>query len=86
MSMPTGSKPIWSSLRDGPLHESGLPVLIFGARGITSFELRARTAKRDVHSGNFGGVVPNAVWKLVHLLSTMKNPAGEITIEGLTNR
>jgi acetylornithine deacetylase/succinyl-diaminopimelate desuccinylase-like protein len=69
---------------DGPLHESGLPVLIFGARGITSFELRARTAKRDVHSGNFGGVVPNAVWKLVHLLSTMKNPAGEITIEGLT--
>lgn len=69
---------------DGPLHESGLPVLIFGARGLASFELRARTARRDVHSGNFGGVAPNPVWKLVHLLSTMKNPAGEITIEGLT--
>src|SRR5262245_23364547 len=68
---------------DGPLHESGLPLLIFGARGVTSFELRARTARRDVHSGNFGGVVPNAIWKLVHLLSTMKNAAGEITIEGL---
>ena len=69
---------------DGPLHESGLPTLIFGARGVASFELRAKTANRDAHSGNFGGVVPNAVWKLVHLLSTMKNPAGEITIEGLT--
>jgi len=68
---------------DGPLHESGLPVLIFGARGVTSFELRAKTARRDVHSGNFGGVVPNAIWKLVHLLSTMKNAAGEITIDGL---
>jgi acetylornithine deacetylase/succinyl-diaminopimelate desuccinylase-like protein len=68
---------------DGPLHESGLPVLIFGARGVASFELHARTASRDVHSGNFGGVVPNAVWKLVHLLSTMKSPSGEITIEGL---
>lgn len=68
---------------DGPLHESGLPVLIFGARGVASFELRSKTASRDVHSGNFGGVVPNAIWKLVHLLSTMKNLAGEITIDGL---
>lgn len=35
-----------------------------------------------MHSGNFGGVVPNPIWTLVHLLSTMKNPAGEITIDG----
>ncbi len=69
---------------DGPLHESGLPVVTFGVRGVAGFELRARTASRDVHSGNFGGVVPNAIWKLVHLLATMKNPDGEITIEGLT--
>jgi acetylornithine deacetylase/succinyl-diaminopimelate desuccinylase-like protein len=68
---------------DGPLHESGLPVVTFGARGVAGFELRARTARRDVHSGNFGGVMPNAVWKLVHLLATMRNPSGEITIEGL---
>ncbi|WP_309084905.1 M20/M25/M40 family metallo-hydrolase [Chelativorans sp.] len=68
---------------DGPLHESGLPVITFGVRGVASFELRARTASRDVHSGNFGGVVPNAIWKLVHLLATMKNAKGEITIEGL---
>ncbi len=71
---------------DGPLHESGLPVITFGVRGVAGFELRARTASRDVHSGNFGGVVPNAIWKLVHLLSTMKNPAGEITIEGLVDQ
>lgn len=69
---------------DGPLHETGLPVVTFGVRGVAGFELRAKTAGRDVHSGNFGGVVPNAAWKLVHLLSTMKNAAGEITIEGLT--
>ncbi|RJG41256.1 M20/M25/M40 family metallo-hydrolase [Mesorhizobium sp. DCY119] len=68
---------------DGPLHESGLPVVTFGVRGVAGFELRAKTASRDVHSGNFGGVVPNAIWKLVHLLATMKNPEGEITIEGL---
>lgn len=68
---------------DGPLHESGLPVITFGVRGVASFELRCRTARRDAHSGNFGGVMPNAIWKLVQLLATMKNPRGEITIEGL---
>src|SRR5262245_21600826 len=68
---------------DGPLHESGLPVVTFGVRGVASFELRCRTASRDVHSGNFGGVVPNPIWKLVQLLATMKNPDGVITIEGI---
>ena len=69
---------------DGSLHQSGLPVILFGVRGMAAFELHSKTASRDVHSGNFGGVVPNAVWKLVHLLGTMKNAAGDITIEGLT--
>ncbi|MBB4120235.1 M20/M25/M40 family metallo-hydrolase [Martelella radicis] len=68
---------------DGPLHESGQPIITFGVRGVASFELHCRTARRDAHSGNFGGVMPNAIWKLVHLLSTMKNEAGEITIEGI---
>jgi acetylornithine deacetylase/succinyl-diaminopimelate desuccinylase-like protein len=68
---------------DGHLHESGQPVLEYGVRGIASFELRARGANRDVHSGNFGGVVPNPIWELIHLLASMKNQKGEITIEGL---
>lgn len=68
---------------DGPLHESGLPVITFGVRGVASFELRSKTASRDVHSGNFGGVVPNPIWKLVQLLATMKNAQGEITIDGI---
>jgi acetylornithine deacetylase/succinyl-diaminopimelate desuccinylase-like protein len=71
---------------DGPLHESGWPIVTFGVRGVASFELRARCADRDMHSGNFGGVAPNAIWSLVHCLATMRNEAGEITIEGLHDR
>jgi acetylornithine deacetylase/succinyl-diaminopimelate desuccinylase-like protein len=67
---------------DGPLHPSGHPTIKFGSRGVVNFELHARHAKRDVHSGNFGGVVPNPLWTLVHLLATMKNERGDITIEG----
>ncbi|RWK87217.1 MAG: M20/M25/M40 family metallo-hydrolase [Mesorhizobium sp.] len=67
---------------DGPRHASGMPVIKFGSRGEVSFELRCRHANRDVHSGNFGGVVPNPIWTLVHLLGTMKNAGGVITIDG----
>ncbi|CAN7229848.1 M20/M25/M40 family metallo-hydrolase [Bosea sp. LjRoot9] len=67
---------------DGPRHASGAASIKFGSRGVASFELRCHHASRDVHSGNFGGVVPNPIWTLVHLLGTMKNEAGEITIEG----
>jgi acetylornithine deacetylase/succinyl-diaminopimelate desuccinylase-like protein len=67
---------------DGPVDENGLPVLRFGVRGVLNFELRARGANRDLHSGNWGGVAPNPLWTLVHLLGTMKNDRGEVTIDG----
>ena len=67
---------------DGGVHESGRSTINFGVRGVAVFELRARGAVRDVHSGNLGGIVPNPLWRLVHLLGTMKNAAGEITIDG----
>ena len=40
---------------DGPIHESGRPVLSFGPRGMVGFELRVKHANRDFHSGNWGG-------------------------------
>jgi acetylornithine deacetylase/succinyl-diaminopimelate desuccinylase-like protein len=67
---------------DGPVHESGRSIISFGVRGVLDLELRARGANQDLHSGNWGGVVPNPLWTLVHLLATMKNARGEITIEG----
>jgi acetylornithine deacetylase/succinyl-diaminopimelate desuccinylase-like protein len=67
---------------DGPVDESGQSTIVFGVRGVIGFELRARGANRDLHSGNWGGVAPNPIWTLVHLLSTMKNDRGEITIDG----
>ncbi len=67
---------------DGPVHESGRSCILFGVRGVLSFELRAQGANRDLHSGNWGGIAPNPLWTLVHLLGTLKNAAGEITIDG----
>ncbi len=66
---------------DGPVHNSGQATLMFGVRGVLSFELHARGANQDLHSGNWGGVAPNPIWTLVHALSTMKNAQGGITID-----
>lgn len=67
---------------DGPVDDSGRCRLLFGVRGVLSFELRARGANRDLHSGNWGGVAPNPIWTLVQLLATMKNARGDVTIDG----
>ncbi|MEM7343356.1 MAG: M20/M25/M40 family metallo-hydrolase, partial [Chloroflexota bacterium] len=67
---------------DGPVHETGQSCIMFGVRGMISFDLKARGANTDLHSGNWGGIVPNPIWTLVHLLSTMKNDQGHITIDG----
>jgi acetylornithine deacetylase/succinyl-diaminopimelate desuccinylase-like protein len=73
---------VWS---DGPVDPGGGWRLVFGVRGIASFELRARGANRSLHSGNWGGVVPNPLWTLVQLLATMRDPEGRITVEGFTD-
>ncbi len=67
---------------DGPVDASGRPRILFGVRGVLNFELRARGAARDLHSGNWGGVAPQPLWTLVQLLATMKDSRGEITIDG----
>ncbi len=67
---------------DGPVLSSGKPCVVFGVRGVLNFELRARGANSDLHSGNWGGIVPNPLWTLVHLLASMKNDRGEIMIDG----
>ena len=67
---------------DGPVHENGQSTISFGVRGVLAIELHAHGANRDLHSGHWRGIVPNPLWTLVHLLATMKNERGEITIDG----
>lgn len=60
----------------------GRPVVNLGVKGILSVELRVRTADSDAHSGN-GGILPNAAWRLVEALSTLRTADGQVLIDGL---
>lgn len=56
---------------DGPQHRSGRPTLIYGNRGILTFQLDLTTANTDLHSGNFGGPVPNAATELTEVVASL---------------
>ncbi|MHA1532821.1 MAG: M20/M25/M40 family metallo-hydrolase [Candidatus Heimdallarchaeota archaeon] len=70
---------------DGPADPTWKPVLEFGARGIQTVQIHLKSAKGDVHSGNFGGIQPNPVWDVIKLLRTMRDENGKCLIEGFYN-
>jgi acetylornithine deacetylase/succinyl-diaminopimelate desuccinylase-like protein len=66
----------------GSVDFQDVPVQYLGLRGICYVELEVETAAMDVHSGVGGTIFPNAAWKLVWALSTLKNEKEEILIDG----
>ena len=66
----------------GGVDADGVPLLHAGMRGICYVELHARTASLDAHSGIGGSIFPNAAWRLVWALNTLKSPDERICIPG----
>ncbi len=58
------------------------PVLLMGVRGVLGLEFAATGAKRNLHSGNFGGVAPNPTLDLIHLLAEMVDRDGRLMVPG----
>ncbi len=69
-------------LFDGPVHQSGLPKLSFGVRGVTGMEVTVYGPIRPLHSGHYGNWVPVPGQMLAHLLASMKAEDGEVLVEG----
>jgi acetylornithine deacetylase/succinyl-diaminopimelate desuccinylase-like protein len=67
---------------DGPMFPNDQPVLLMGVRGNLGLEFVAKGAKRNLHSGNFGGVAPNPTLDLIHLLAEMVDRDGRLTVPG----
>src|SRR5213596_1539777 len=59
------------------------PAVYTALRGLCYAEITVRTAKSDLHSGEFGGAAPNAHEELVRLLAKLKSPDGRINIPAL---
>jgi len=66
----------------GSVDYSGRPEQTLGMRGLCYVELEVKTASLDCHSGLGGSLIPNAAWRLVWALSTIKGPDERIRIPG----
>jgi len=67
---------------DGPMFPNDQPVLLMGVRGNLGLEFHSKGAKRNLHSGNLGGVSPNATLELIHLLAEMVDRDGKLRVPG----
>ena len=69
-------------IADGPVHQSGLPMIDFGVRGDVNVDLTVYGPKRPLHSGHYGNWAPNPCLMLSRLLASMKDETGNVLIQG----
>jgi acetylornithine deacetylase/succinyl-diaminopimelate desuccinylase-like protein len=70
---------------DGPMHPRG-PLVFFGCRGILELELVATGARRDLHSGNYGGVAPAPAVRLARAVASLWDRRGRVAVRGFYDR
>jgi acetylornithine deacetylase/succinyl-diaminopimelate desuccinylase-like protein len=69
-------------IADGPVHQSGLPMIDFGVRGDVNVDLTVYGPKRPLHSGHYGNWAPNPCLIMSKLLASMKDEDGKVKIKG----
>ena len=73
-------------IADSANWDVGVPALTTSLRGIVNLFVEVRTLESAVHSGMFGGAVPDALTVLSRLLATLHDEAGDVAVPGLVHR
>ncbi len=68
---------------DMSYYAPGIPAVYTALRGMCYAEITVRTLQRDLHSGSYGGVAPNAIETMARLLTDLKDRDGRIRIPKL---
>lgn len=69
-------------ISDTGIFNKDTPSLVTGMRGMVSGEVHVQGPAIDLHSGSFGGGVPNPIAELVRALAAMHDDNRHITIPG----
>lgn len=64
----------------------GIPALTTSLRGLVNVFVDVQTLNQPVHSGIFGGAVPDSLTSLCHVLATLHDENGDVAVEGLVSR
>lgn len=69
-------------IADSLMFKPDTPSLIFGMRGMAYFEMEVRSAEHDLHSGQYGGAVPNPAHVMAQIIASFHDGQGRVTIDG----
>ncbi|MDQ3460811.1 MAG: dipeptidase [Deinococcota bacterium] len=69
-------------ISDGAMMAPDTPTITYGLKGLCYLELRVRGAAHDLHSGAYGGGVPNAVGALCTIIAALKDAGGRVAVPG----
>ena len=58
------------------------PSIIYGLRGMWAAEVTVTTARRDLHSGSYGGAIHNANQALAEMVAALHDADGRVTVPG----
>ena len=67
---------------DGGQYAEDQPALLVAFKGLAGIQIDVRGARTDLHSGFYGGAVPNPIHTLVSLLESMRSLEGKILVDG----
>ena len=69
-------------ISDSSMFAPGQPSILSSLRGLAYLQLDLEGPTVDLHSGSYGGAVPNPAMALARILATMHDADGHIAIDG----
>jgi len=72
-------------LADSGNWRTGEPALTISLRGIVACFIEVRTLDHAVHSGEYGGAIPDALTTLCRTLGTLHDDKGSVAVPGLAS-
>ncbi|MGJ3240811.1 MAG: M20/M25/M40 family metallo-hydrolase [Anaerolineae bacterium] len=72
----------YAVISDGIIRSPEQPALIYGLRGIITFELHVHGPHKDLHSGHFGGTVHNPAQAIAEIVARLHNADGQVNVPG----
>jgi len=70
------------TISDTSMIANDVPSITIGLRGLSYIEVEVTGPNRDLHSGVYGGAVPNPIQVLCQMITSMKDKNNHITIPG----